>query len=288
MICGVLAAGTSQAGVAERVLDAIQQARSRQGVAELVRRADLDSVARSHAEHIAGLTHRDRLAAREDFGGDLEQLGIFYRRVSWHLDLNRGYADPAAQFADGWSSYAPAWSAAVNTSHDRVGIATARAADGWLVLVAVLIEERTPPPEPVPGDLESQTLAAVNAARLERGIAPLALDRKLGDVARSHSLDMIRRRFFGHESPDGLGPAERLLDHGIRYSRVAENVHRSRGADDPVATAVEAWLASPGHRELLLSAEFAESAVGVAVAGDGTIHFTQLFLARPVMDDSGR
>ena len=143
-------------------------------------------------------------------------------------------------------------------------------------------------PEPVPRDLESGTLEAANQARLDRGLAPLALNEKLGEVARAHSRDMVRRRFFSHESPDGFGPAVRVLDHGIRYSRVGENVHRNRGAADPTATAVASWLASPGHRQLLLSAEFKESAVGVAVGGDGTIYFTQLFLAPPVRHDSGR
>ena len=53
----------------------------------------------------------------------------------------------------------------------------------------------------------------------------------------------------------------------------------NRGSEDPFRTAVESWLKSRGHREHLLSPEFQETGIGVAIDDEGAIYFTQLFLA---------
>ena len=90
----------------------------------------------------------------------------------------------------------------------------------------------------------------MNAARRERNLAPLDEDPVLSEVARAHSRDMMRRRYFDHTSPDGSTAADRVLARGVKYGSVGENVHRSQGMDDPVATAVDAWLTSRGHRHL--------------------------------------
>jgi uncharacterized protein YkwD len=278
LILGAFTVATAAGAVEERVLQAIQQARRAAGVPAFTQRADLDAIARDHARRIAALPHARRLAESDSFAAELRRAGIHFRRVDRHLDLNRGYTDPAAAFVDDWRSYRPAWTSAVDGELDAIGIATARAEDGWIVLVAVLIEERPPPVEPVPEELEARALEAANEARARLDLAPLTLNRELLEVARAHSRDMVRSGFFHHREPGGRVPADRVRAGGIRYKRVGENIHRSRGTDDPVATAISGWLDSPGHRGLLLSPEFSESAVGVAVAGDGTVYFTQLFL----------
>ena len=273
----ILAAG-AQPAVAERVLQAVQSARQETGVDLLVRRDELDSVARAHAEYVAGLSHAERLSASENFGPRLQAVGIEVRRVSSHLDFNRGYEDPATAFVEGWSSYEPGWSSAMSEHYDQIGIASVRAEDGWNVLVGILVEERPPRPEPVPAEIEEQTLVAVNAARRERNLAPLDEDPVLSEVARAHSRDMMRRRFFDHTSPDGYTVRDRVKGRGIEYGRVGENVHRSQGMDDPVATAVDAWLNSRGHRELMLATDFDRTGIGVAVDGEGMYYFTQVFV----------
>ena len=264
--------------MAQRVLQAVQSARQEIGVDPLVRRDELDSVARDHAEHVAGLPQAKRLTASENFAPTLNTVGIEVRRVSSHLDFNRGYDDPAAAFIDSWSGYEPGWSAAMSEHYDQVGIASVRADDGWNVLVGILIEERVPRPEPVPAEIEEQTLAAVNAVRRERKLAPLGRDPVLSEVARAHSRDMMRRRFFDHTSPDGSTVENRVQARGVKYGRVGENVHRSQGMDDPVGTAVDAWLTSRGHRELMLSTKFDRTGIGVAVDAEGMFYFTQVFV----------
>jgi uncharacterized protein YkwD len=49
------------------------------------------------------------------------------------------------------------------------------------------------------------------------------------------------------------------------------------GSDDPVAIAVEGWMSSPGHRANILSEEYSESGIGIAIDGRGAVYFTQVF-----------
>ena len=51
-------------------------------------------------------------------------------------------------------------------------------------------------------------------------------------------------------------------------------------ASVPVALAVELWLDSPSHRRNMMDAGWKESAIGVAVAEDGSYYFTQVFLKK--------
>jgi uncharacterized protein YkwD len=282
----VLAAGF-EIGVADRVIEAVQTSRREAGVTPLDRRADLDGLARARAEHVASLPHRDRLTAGGPVGEDLRRAGIGYRRASLHLDLNRGYHDPAHGFVKSWSGYEESWGSALSADYDAVGIAAARADDGWIVLAAVLLEDAPPRSTPVPADLEALTVEAVNEARRVHGRADLEINPELAEVARAHSLDMVRRRYFDHVAPDGIGTRDRLRRRGLDFRRMGENLHRNAGSADAVATAVRSWLRSRDHRELLLAPEFRETGVGVAVGEGETVYFTQLFLAPPARPAAG-
>ena len=282
LTCLSAAAGPVDAGAGQPVLQALQSARRGAGAAPLVRRSDLDAVARERAEQLAALPQSRRLSHRgEAIGGHLRRVGIAFRRVALHVDFNRGYTDPAAHFVSSWSDYKKSWNLALEADFDGIGMATAKASDGWIVLVAVLIEERPVIPPPDPPVLEASTVEAANRARVEHGLEPLIVSPVLVETARDHSRDMARRGYFDHRSPSGDYVQDRARKRKIAYSRIGENLHKSRGSEDPVHTAVESWLKSRSHRELLLSPEFRETGIGVAVDDEGAIYFTQLFLTPP-------
>lgn len=267
--------------LADRVHEYLQVWRLDAGVPELPRRGDLDAVARSRAERIADLPHRRRLSLGETIETGLGAAGIkLYRRAAVHLDMVRGYADPAAGFLKSWKGYAPAWDKAMDPRFSAVGVGTHQAADDWIILVAVFLED-------LPGvddlrALEDSTRRAVNEIRREHGLVELADYPALADVARAHSEDMAGRDYFRHRSPEGRQAQHRVKAAGLEFRRLAENIQKSRGYDDPAEEAVEGWMNSRGHREAILEPDFRETGVGVAVAEDGTIYFTQLFLRRPV------
>lgn len=273
--CGTAGAQDSDA-VAGRVLERLQAGRAQAGVAELERRADLDRVAMERARRIAALPHSERLALDESIHVGLDQEEVTaYRSASVHLDMVRGYADPASGFLRAWTRYESAWAKAMKPGLDSVGIATHRAGDGWVILVAVFLDEIRLPTNLRAVELEA--IRAINRIRVEHGMPALDENAVLTEIARAHSEEMTRRRFFGHASPDGRTARERVAGRGLTYSQVAENIQKNRGHDDPVATAVASWMDSRAHRANILTAGFRETGMGVAMTEDGTIYFTQLF-----------
>jgi uncharacterized protein YkwD len=119
--------------------------------------------------------------------------------------------------------------------------------------------------------LEPQVLAAINDLRRAQGLAPLRLSRPLTIAAEQHSLSMAEHGYFEHSSFNGVPFWKRIEAvyprKGRRWS-VGENlVWASPGLS--AQQALELWLASPPHRETLLSPAWREVGLGAvrAVAG---------------------
>ncbi|MGG6240077.1 CAP domain-containing protein [Nodosilinea sp. AN01ver1] len=147
---------------------------------------------------------------------------------------------------------------------------------------------REPPPEPAAeaaqsaaaAEMETLVYARINEIRQEEGLNPLQPNGPLAQVARQYSQRMAAENFFGHISPAGDGPAQRVSEANFLYAMVGENLFTSTNAPDPAPLAVQGWMESPGHRENILRSGFTETGVGVWQRG-GTYYFTQLFM-RPL------
>src|SRR5262245_53023898 len=100
--------------------------------------------------------------------------------------------------------------------------------------------------------METETEKADNSLRTKHALPALVPAPVLIQVARAHSQDMVRRRYFDHVDPDGRRAADRVTATGITWSKVSENLAMNSGMDDPVARAVEGWMDSPGHRANIL------------------------------------
>ncbi len=145
------------------------------------------------------------------------------------------------------------------------------------------LERLAPPPEEQLASVsneETALLEQVNRERAKAGQQPLKLSARLAVVARDHSYDMAIRNYFSHNSPDGGGPADRIRSVGLAYERIAENIYMEDFPDlsGMPERAVKAWLASPPHRENMLSPAFRETGIGVARSSDGKTYVTQDFL----------
>jgi uncharacterized protein YkwD len=126
------------------------------------------------------------------------------------------------------------------------------------------------PPNCPPGAADrSAVVCEINAARAEAGRGLLQYRPSLAEASGAHSADMVARRYFAHESPEGAGPADRAWDAGyMRHAdswRVGEVLVWSRGsAPLTAARAVELWLDSPSHRRILLSPRYRDVGAGLA------------------------
>jgi uncharacterized protein YkwD len=245
-------------------------------VEPLVRRADLDAVALARAKRIAALPHSERLALHDSIEAGLRRAGIrLFRNAALHLDMVRGYSDPAEGFIKSWRGYATAWKKVSHPMHDSIGLATYTAEDGWIVLVAIMLDDL-----PVFDDLtelERRTAKRVNEVRAEHGLGPLELLPELSAVARGHSEEMAREGYFSHKSPTGMKSRDRVEAAGLAFRALGENILQLRGPDDPSGEAVVLWMDSPSHRKTMLDPRYTKTGVGIAVDEDGMMFFTQLF-----------
>lgn len=143
--------------------------------------------------------------------------------------------------------------------------------------------------------------AAVNAARRDAGVGSLSWDDELYSIARDYAVRMAEEGFFSHTDPDGNDFSNRYAAAGYecrvpvgdgRYATGAENLaqtywdRRVQTADGTVLFdtprelgegLVQQWLASPGHRENLLTEYWRREAVGVAKTAAGQVYAVQNF-----------
>jgi uncharacterized protein YkwD len=107
----------------------------------------------------------------------------------------------------------------------------------------------------------AEMLRRVNDLRRRAGLAPLAANPLLDRVSQEHAEDMLARSYFGHKTPEGLGPSDRARADGYRPG-IGENLVEERFS---VEEALEAWMDSPDHRKNILDPGCRELGMGLAV-----------------------
>jgi len=132
-------------------------------------------------------------------------------------------------------------------------------------------------------ELERKIYRLTNEARRKHGLSSLTWETSLRDVARAHSVDMLRKNYFSHMSPDGRSPHDRIRSgYPFALSSTGENIWMGTG-HDPGETnrlahiIVNNWMSSAGHRQNLLNPEFTDIGVGVASQGKN-VRVTQVFV----------
>ena len=118
--------------------------------------------------------------------------------------------------------------------------------------------------------------------------APLQWDEDLASVARAHSEDMAARNYMNHDTPEGLDPTDRLHRAGFSCRKtthygIGENIAIESSLDSVDGAAEEAvagWVGSPGHRRVLMGADYDRTGVGAALGtyqGRRALYLTQVF-----------
>ena len=123
----------------------------------------------------------------------------------------------------------------------------------------------------------TEVINLTNQKRAEAGLNALSNNETLAQAARAKGQDMLAQGYWAHTAPDGTQPWKFFTDAGYRYRYAGENL--ARDFADP-RSAVEAWMASPSHRDNLLSPKYNE--IGIAVVegdlgGVDTTLIVQLF-----------
>ncbi len=129
--------------------------------------------------------------------------------------------------------------------------------------------------------LERTAFEQLNQKRIENGLQALTWNDQLATIARLHSQNMAKFNFFSHRGLDDKMVSDRADDLGLsKWRAIGENIAFNRGYEDPIGKAVQLWLDSTSHRRNLLDSNWKETAVGIAVAADGSYYLTQVFLKK--------
>ncbi|HSA84342.1 MAG TPA: CAP domain-containing protein [Patescibacteria group bacterium] len=115
-------------------------------------------------------------------------------------------------------------------------------------------------------------LTFTNQKRQENGLVPLTLNDQLANAADQKATHMFANNYWAHIAPDGTTPWYFIKNAGYEYLYAGENLARGFTTAQAV---VDAWMASPTHRENMLSANYQE--VGFAIQ-TGTLTGTETIL----------
>lgn len=127
-------------------------------------------------------------------------------------------------------------------------------------------------------DISSQELLLfTNNKRQQDSISPLTLNVDLSKAAYLKAQDMFAKGYWAHTSPDGVTPWYYFKTVGYDYTYAGENLARGFNTSSSV---VDAWMASPTHRENVLSRSYEE--VGFAIvqgklSGEDTTLVVEMF-----------
>lgn len=129
----------------------------------------------------------------------------------------------------------------------------------------------------------AEVINLTNIKRQEVGVGKLEVSPLLEQAARNKGLHMLENDYWAHIAPDGTEPWAFFINSGYKYKYAGENL--ARDFANP-SSAVDAWMASPSHRDNLLSGKYTQ--IGVAVVegdmnGVDTTIIVQLF-GTPVGD----
>lgn len=137
-------------------------------------------------------------------------------------------------------------------------------------LIKLPFKVKTATPRP---DLEASMLVLINQERLRRNLKQLKADPPLRDVARRHSIDMFKRGYFSHESPEGNDPFDRIRKAKVSFLTAGENLALSPN----LKSAHDGLMESPGHKANILHPDFGRVGIGILDGGRNGIMVTQNF-----------
>ena len=126
-----------------------------------------------------------------------------------------------------------------------------------------------------------EVIRLTNIEREKHGVSSVVENEKLNLAASKKALNMFEENYWAHYSPSGKDPWGFIQGEGYRFIYAGENLARNFYTPQEV---VDAWMASPTHRDNLLSPRYKD--IGIAVSegmlkGQKTVLVVQEFGTQP-------
>jgi uncharacterized protein YkwD len=134
-----------------------------------------------------------------------------------------------------------------------------------------------------PTDMAADVLQLLNQQRIQNGLQPLTFNAQLVQAANLQAGNMAQTSnavgpdaALQHTLPGVAQPtlSSRLDSVGFAYQTAGENIAFGYTSATDV---MNAWLASPTHRDNLLSMDYEEIGIGIEADAAGRLFFCQVF-----------
>jgi uncharacterized protein YkwD len=124
--------------------------------------------------------------------------------------------------------------------------------------------------------IDAATLCLIDGVRAAHGLRALRSNAQLGTVAAGQVASMLRWNYFADVRPSGQTPLALVVvtpyrAHAASIS-VGQNIAWANGSYTTPAHVVTDWMASPPHREIMLSSELHDAGVAVMSALPSVLH----------------
>ncbi len=147
----------------------------------------------------------------------------------------------------------------------------------------------------ISSDIDQKKLIELtNKEREKLGLPPVSENEALDKAAQMKAQNMFSENYWAHFAPSGKTPWDFILGTGYRFTYAGENLAKNFYNSDNV---VEAWMASPTHKENLLNSKYKDTGIAVVdgvLNGQKTTLIVQMFgtteslAAKPVFEVQGK
>ena len=123
----------------------------------------------------------------------------------------------------------------------------------------------------------------MNHERTNLGLIPLRADPDLMAIARDRANVMAANDVLSHSEPDGRTVFDRLNAAGITWYGGGEIIAWNDYATEAssVAASMQAWMASQGHHDIIVSTGYNYVGFGAAVSVTGKRYYAGVFVKEP-------
>ncbi len=130
-------------------------------------------------------------------------------------------------------------------------------------------------------------VALTNQQRVARGLVAVQIDPDIMAVARMRAQVMAANDMLSHTEPGGQSAFSRLSAGGVGWYAAAEIILWNTYSTEKtsVEAAIKAWMASSGHRAIMLSANYNYVGFGAAVSASGKRYYAGVFVKQ--RDETG-
>ena len=122
--------------------------------------------------------------------------------------------------------------------------------------------------QPTLSHARADLASLVNGQRVGGGLVALQLDPKAAAIAQARAETLAATDVLSHTGPDGRTVFDAIRASGINWYGAGEVLvwNNYPTEADSTAQAVAAWLASPPHRSIIMSADYNYVGFGAAVS----------------------